>query len=150
MHYTDNWPDHAKEAFKERMVHEIHDQLKEQVKADIRQEWDGEHEIDIQHEIEEQMNERLEVEADNIDYWDVYSILDENFDEEIDKMKLDDQHNVSLKLLHTLTNQLIELTSVIFTLEERQRVIDYNLWQFKDMYGQKNGPFEHKVRKDWE
>jgi hypothetical protein len=145
MHYTDDWPEAAKEAFKERM--------REEVKEDIRHEMQGCDEEWIQNDIQDQMAERLQVKLENVDvreYWSIYSILEDDFDNEIDSMNLNDEDNTTLKLLQFLTKQVIELTALVIDLEERQRTIDYNLWQFKDFYAQKNGPFEHKSRKDYE
>ena len=145
MHYTDDWPEEAKEAFKERM--------REEVKEEIRHEMEGCDEEWIQNDIQERMADELQVKLENVDvreYWDIYSILEDDFDNDIDSLRLNDNDNISLKLLQFMTKQVIELTSVVIDLEERQRVIDYNLWQFKDFYAQKNGPFEHKIRKDFE
>ena len=121
MHYTDSWPEAAKEAFKERM--------REEVKEEIRDEMEG---------------------CDEERYYSWVDLLDNDFDDEIDSMNLNDKDNTTLKFLHLLTTQQTELASVVIKLEERLRVIDYNLWQFKDFYAQKNGPFEHKSRKDYE
>ena len=147
MHYTDDWPEHAKEAFEERM--------REEVKEEIRDEMEGCDEEWIQNDIQDQMAERLEVKLEEVDvreYWDACDIL---MDDESDKMinemiDMQEQMNLMLKLQNQTNEILLEIAGDIDTMKTRLNMAEHGLWEFKELYCQKNGPFEQPQRPKWD
>ena len=124
MHYTDSWPERAKEALKER--------CREEVKE------------------EEEIVEVVQIHEQ--EYWDAGTVItDDESDKIIDELvDFNEQMNLMLKLVLQTNEILLDISGDIDDMKTRLNMAEHGLWEFKDFYCQKNGPFEVRQRPEWE
>tara|TARA_B110001452_G_scaffold264102_1_gene266549 strand:- start:51 stop:425 length:375 start_codon:yes stop_codon:yes gene_type:complete len=124
MHYTDSWPESAKEALKER--------CREEVKE------------------EEEIVEVVQIHEQ--EYWDAGTVItDDESDKIIDELvDFNEQMNLMLKLVLQTNEILLDISGDIDDMKTRLNMAEHGLWEFKDFYCQKNGPFEVRQRPEWE
>lgn len=91
-----------------------------------------------------------EKELDSNEYWDIYSLIEDNDHQITDEMDMKELVNALVKLTQWLVNVNTEMLSHTEVMEERIKLMDENLWQLKDFFAQSHAPLEVRERPETE